>query len=106
VIIFATLTLAAFILGIVFILQHGTLASLGGPLIVGALFSASAFVSQFWAVDFQRYLEVRNFVYRKKWDYLKKLAEREAELNARIDELESRTDKIHPDSKSGESEES
>jgi hypothetical protein len=53
----------ALALGIVLSLLGRSLESLGVALVVGAIFSFGAFISQFWAVSSQREFETRTAVF-------------------------------------------
>jgi hypothetical protein len=80
---------ACFVAGIVLCFLSGVPAEIGVALIVGALFSFGAFVSQFWAVVTQRRWEILDQVapnpQRAK---LRLLGERRAALLMRLDNFE------------------
>ncbi len=99
--IFAILIVLALISGILLISLGVQSGNLGGPLIVGALFSAGAFVSQFWAVGYQRYQEIRNFVFENEWNDVKELAQKKAMLLKEIEKLQGSADKLHHKPKEG-----
>lgn len=84
-----------FVAGIILAFPGGQLANIGVALIVGALFSFGALVSQFWTVVTQ--LQQEKFdqlgVRSPGLDKLEELAARRAELSKRLSEL----DQISPD---------
>ena len=83
-----------FIAGIILVFPGGQLANIGIALIVGALFSFGAFVSQFWTVVTQLQQEKFDQLgVRSGLDKLEEIAARRAELSKRLDEL----DQISPD---------
>jgi hypothetical protein len=71
--IFGTLIVAFLISGIVLTVLGIQASTLGGPLIVGALFALGAFVGQFWAVAHQRYRDAINSVPENQLDALDKV---------------------------------
>lgn len=83
-VIFVSFNAVLFALGIVFSLLGGTLNSLGVSLIVGSVFAASAFVAQFWAVSYQRGVEVYREIFGDGLGELRDLANKRAEILAKI----------------------
>ena len=77
-----------FVLGVIFSLLGGVFNSLGIALVVGSIFSAGTFVTQFWAVAVQRENETWAQV-TGSLDNLKYLAKKRAALRESIELLVS-----------------
>ena len=91
-VIFVALNAVLFALGVVFSLLGGTLNSLGVSLIVGSVFAASAFVAQFWAVSYQRGVEVYREIFGDGLGELRDLASKRAEILEKIRVIADNTD--------------
>jgi hypothetical protein len=92
-VIFVAFNAVLFALGIFFSLLGGTLNSLGVSLIVGSLFAASAFVAQFWAVSYQRGVEVYREIFGDGLGELRDLASKRAEI---LEKIRTITDSADP----------
>jgi hypothetical protein len=82
---------ACFVTGIVFVPLGGTVSTIGVALIVGALFSFGAFVSQFWTVVTQQELDMSERICTDDAQFVKfrELDARRTELLQRLDRLNS-----------------
>jgi hypothetical protein len=99
--IFVLLNVACFAIGTAFSLLGGILVSLGVALIVGSIFSISAFVSQLWAVAFQRSYELEKKVFGENLEEIKALASKCVTLSEQVKALTDQRDQAVPKPEEG-----